>query len=366
MADRIYVASRKGLLEFAEAGGGWEMARVSFVGEPVSAVLPDGRDGMLYAALNLGHFGVKLHRSDDGGETWHELPAPAYPAGIKSGDKDAPSVSLIWTLAAGGADQPGWIWAGTIPGGLFLSRDRGESWSLIESLWNVPERTQWFGGGYDEPGIHTICVDPGDSGRLVVGVSCGGVWLSADAGESWSLGGDGLRNEYLPPDMTETRTLQDVHRLAQCPAAPQVIWCQHHNGIFRTVDGGVTFTEIETARPSAFGFAVAVHPRDPETAWFAPAVKDECRVPVDHRMVVSRTRDGGRSFDVLSEGLPPPPAFDLVYRHCLDIDQNGERIVMGSTTGNLWVGADGGTRWTPISTYLPPITQVVWTPVGRG
>jgi hypothetical protein len=369
MANELYVGTRKGLMEYRQAGGEWRLHRTSFVGEPVSSVLPDARDGTLYAALNLGHFGVKLHRSEDGGATWRELPAPAYPAGMESDSpdgKDGPSVSLIWTLAAGGADQPGWIWAGTIPGGLFLSKDRGESWSLVESLWSVPERTQWFGGGYDEPGIHTVCVDPGDSSRLTVGVSCGGVWLSADAGESWQLGGAGLRNEYLPPDMTETRALQDVHRLAQCPAAPQMLWCQHHNGIFRTEDGGVNFTEIETAQPSAFGFAVAVHPRDPATAWFVPAVKDECRVPVDQKMVVSRTRDGGKTFEQLSNGLPPAPAFDLVYRHCLDIDGVGERLAMGSTTGNLWVGDDGGDRWTPVTSHLPPIAQVVWAPAARG
>ncbi len=369
MSDGVYVASRKGLLEFGRAGGGWRLARASFVGEPVSAVLPDPRDGAHYAALNLGHFGVKLHRSEDRGKTWHELPAPAYAAeaenkgnGDGAGAKEGPSVSLIWTLVAGGGDQPGWLWAGTIPGGLFRSTDRGESWSLVESLWNLPEREQWFGGGYDEPGIHSVCVDPTDSRRLTLGVSCGGVWISEDCGETWQLGGAGLRNEYLPPDMAETRVMQDVHRLAQCPTAPRVIWCQHHNGIFRSDDGGINFVEIETARPSAFGFAVTVHPDDPETAWFVPAVKDECRVPVDQRMVVSRTSDGGATFDVFSEGLPAPPAFDLVYRHCLDIDRKGAQLAMGSTTGNFWVGSDGGTRWTLVSNHLPPISQVAWAP----
>ncbi len=175
MADRIYVASRKGLLEFSEKSDGeWDMTGTSFVGEPVSAVLPDARDGSLYAALNLGHFGIKLHRSEDGGKTWRELPAPAYAATPEREDgdkKEGPSVSLIWTLAAGGADQPGRLWAGTIPGGLFRSDDRGDSWSLVESLWNLPEREQWFGGGYDEPGIHSVCVDPTDSQHLTVGVS---------------------------------------------------------------------------------------------------------------------------------------------------------------------------------------------------
>jgi hypothetical protein len=58
-------------------------------------------------------------------------------------------------------------------------------------------------------------------------------------------------------------------------------------------------------------FAVAAHPRDGEPAWFAPAGKDECRVPVDGKVMVTRTRDGGRSFDVLRQGLPQEQAYDL-------------------------------------------------------
>ena len=358
MAPTLHVATRKGLLTFEPANGGWRLARSAFLGEPVSAVLADGRDGARYAALNLGHFGVKLHRSDDGGANWRELPAPAYPA-APEGAPEAPSVSLIWCLAAGGADQPGTLWAGTLPGGLFRSADRGESWTLNESLWSQPSRPEWFGGGYDHPGVHSVLVDPRDSRRLAVGISCGGVWRSADGGASWQVC-EGLRAAFMPPERAFDPVIQDPHRLAQCRADPDVVLCQHHNGIFRSCDGGARFTEIEAEAPSRFGFAVAAHPEDPATAWFVPAVKDECRVPVDQRLVVLRTRDGGASFEVLSEGLPPPPAFDLVYRHGLEVDASGTRLAMGSTTGNLWLGEDGGARWRPIATHLPPIAQVAW------
>ena len=363
----LYVASRKGLLSYEERGGAWHLAASAFVGEPVSAVLWDPRDSTLYAALNLGHFGVKLHRSEDRGASWRELPAPAYPrqaedsgAGDSSDGDKAPSLTLIWTLETGGLAQPGRLWAGTIPGGLFRSDDRGESWTLVESLWDEPRRRDWFGGGYDEPGIHSICVDPRDSDHLTLGVSCGGIWDSRDGGGSWRLVGEGLRSDYMPPDQAQDPGTQDPHRLAQCRAAPDVVWCQHHNGIFRSGDGGARFTEIESARPSAFGFAVAVHPEAADTAWFVPAVKDECRVPVEQRFVVSRTRDGGASFEVFDAGLPEGPCFDLVYRHGLDITADGARLAMGSTTGNLWVGEQQGERWTALSSTLPPISQVLW------
>ena len=111
-------------------------------------------------------------------------------------------------------------------------------------------------------------------------------------------------------------------------------------------------------KPSVFGFGVAVHPREPDTAWFVPAVKDECRVPVDGKVVAARTRDGGKSFEVLREGLPQEHAYDLVYRHALDIDESGDRLAFGSTTGGLWVTENQGDSWTAISTHLPPIYAV--------
>src|SRR3981189_2329733 len=107
MSDRLMVGTRKGLLTFARNGNGWAIARSDFAGIPVSAVLHDRRngasDGTLYAAPNHGHFGAKLHRSDDAGRSWRGLPAPAFPADAAG----APTLSQIWTLEAGGATQPG-------------------------------------------------------------------------------------------------------------------------------------------------------------------------------------------------------------------------------------------------------------------
>jgi len=79
---------------------------------------------------------------------------------------------------------------------------------------------------------------------------------------------------------------------------------------------------------------------------------------VDGRFVVTRTRDGGKSFDVLREGLPQDHAYDLVFRHALDIDGGGDRLAMGTTTGSLWVSENRGDAWHCISNHLPPIYAV--------
>jgi hypothetical protein len=359
MTTTLYAATRKGLFAFVADGAAWRLKDRHFIGDPVSAVLPDRRDRSLYAALNLGHFGVKLRRSRDGGVSWRECAAPAFaPASAGDTAREGPSVALIWSLECGGRDESGVLWAGTIPGGLFRSCDGGDSWELNTALWDRPERAEWFGGGYDQPGIHSICIDPRDARHLLLGVSCGGVWESRDAGASWQSRAQGMRAAYMPPARAYDPNVQDPHRLVQCTADPQALWVQHHNGIFRSRDGAASWQEITTAQPSSFGFAVAVHPADADTAWFVPAVKDECRVPVDGRLVVTRTRDGGETFEVLGQGLPAPPAFDLVYRHGLDVAPDAEWLAMGSTTGSLWVSADQGESWQCLSTHLPPIYAV--------
>ncbi|MEM7446174.1 MAG: exo-alpha-sialidase [Pseudomonadota bacterium] len=351
----LHVATRKGLF-VVRPGSNQPVGQPSFLGDPVTAVLHDRRDGTLYAALNLGHFGRKLHRSTDGGASWAELPAPAFDK--VEGKEDGPSVSLVWTLEAGGDEQPGRLWAGTIPGALFRSDDHGESWQLVRSLWDLPQRKNWFGGGYDDPGIHSILVDPRDSRRVECGVSCGGVTISEDDGASWRQTGHGFVADYVPPEQASEPSTQDPHRVQACSANPNVQWCQHHSSVYRSTDGGDNWTELTEAKPSRFGFAVAAHPHDPETAWFVPGIKDERRVPVDGKLVVSRTRDGGKSFEILSNGLPTEPSFDLIYRHALDIDDTGECLAMGSTTGNLWISENGGDEWRLVSNFLPPVYQV--------
>jgi hypothetical protein len=136
------------------------------------------------------------------------------------------------------------------------------------------------------------------------------------------------------------------------------LWVQHHNGIFRSDDGSASWREIEGVKPSSFGFAVAVHPRDPDAAWFVPAIKDERRIPVDGKLVVTRTRDGGKSFDVLTKGLPQQHAYDLVYRHALAIDETGDRLAFATTTGGLYVSEDQGDSWREVTHTLPPAHAV--------
>ncbi len=143
MSDRLLVATRKGLFVLrADGEGGWTLSEPYFVGEPVSMVLPDPRDGALYAALNLGHFGVKLHRRRAGMADWEACAVPVYPpqpadetraadganaganASADNASAAAPSppsppwtLQQIWSLETGGPDEPGVLWPARFPVG---------------------------------------------------------------------------------------------------------------------------------------------------------------------------------------------------------------------------------------------------------
>ena len=353
MQDRAWVATRKGLFEMRRSDGRWRVARTSFVGEPVSTLLPPGPSGRMLAALNLGHFGVKMHASDDAGATWQEVSTPAFPPQPDGAEGPAWKLVQVWSLETQGDT----MLAGTHPGGLFRSRDGGASWQLDEILWNRPERLGWFGGGYDAPGIHSILPHPTD-GSLLLGISCGGAWVTDGAGGAWRQTAHGMRAGYMPPEQAAEPNIQDPHSITRCAGAPEALWCQHHSGIFRSTNGGAHWSEITDVPLSNFGFAVAAHPRDPETAWFVPAVKDERRVPIDGALAVNRTRDGGRTFETLRAGLPQADCWDLVYRHSLAVDESGTALMMASTTGGVWASDDAGDHWSQVPVRLPPVYAV--------
>src|SRR4051794_17081547 len=193
MPQSILVSTRKGLFVAEPHGNGYRVTRGSFIGDNVTNATVDPRaGGAWYAALDHGHFGVKLHRSEDRGVTWTEIATPAFPpkpeglVEMTMWGKDRKwSTQLVWSMAPA-LDREGALWAGTAPAALFRSDDRGATWRLNEALWFHPDRPKWNGVVKEEAGIHSICVDPRDPKTVVVAVSTGGIWRTKDGGATWT------------------------------------------------------------------------------------------------------------------------------------------------------------------------------------
>ncbi len=225
-----------------------------------------------------------------------------------------------------------------------------------------PTRIEWFGGGYDHPGIHSIDVDPRQPGNVLVGISCGGAWRTTDGGAAWRS----PRRACAPatcrlrwPTIRPSRT-----RIASaaCREEPDVVWCQHHNGIFRSTDRGRRGARSPRPARRPSGFAVAAHPTDPEMAWFMPATSDEVRIPVDGQH--GRHPHPGRRAELRRARQRASRRVNRATSCTatrLDIDDTGERLLFGSTTGGLWTTEDGGDSFRELSAGLPPVNCVAYT-----
>lgn len=364
MSSTLIVGTKKGLVVLDAGAKGWRCRPIAHAGIHVSYAFHDRRDGTTWAALDHGHWGAKLSRSKDGGKSWEEVAAPKYPAdaSLTMCTKKKPALRYMYVLAPGRPQEPGRLYVGTVPGGLFASDDRGATFTLDGSLWNHAKRDQWNQAGkdFDEPGVHSIVVDPRDPAHVYVAVSSAGVLETRDAGRSWQARNVGLVNSFLPDPNAEVG--HDPHFLEMCQSEPDVLWQQNHCGVYRSTDAGKTWTDIgvkDRAAPSGvvhFGFAVAADPRNPERAWLVPATSDDKRYAPDGALCAARTEDGGKSWQVLRKGLPQESAYDLVYRHGLALD--GDRLVFGTTTGHLYASEDRGDSWTAIAGNLPPINSV--------
>lgn len=391
MASMILLGTRKGTVIVDRGASGWRARPILHAGIPVCHASRDPRDGTLWASLDHGHWGTKLSRSRDGGHSWQDLSSLKYPPGARyivkylptpDFDPAAPAaqpeykdaaVYKIWTLAFGHAGQPGRMYAGTIPGGLFVSDDGGDSWELNRPLWNHASRggdlfagdatseNRWFGTpasvdyGVFEPGIHSVIVDPRDPGHLHVGVSSAGVLESPDGGLSWQGRNRGMLNDYLPDPRAEWG--HDPHFVAACAAQPDRMWQQNHCGVFYSEDGAGSWSRV--SKPEAgvhFGFPVAVDARDGRRAWVVPAQADSQRMAIGGGLCVARTDDGGQSWSVLRKGLPQEHAYDIVLRHGLDAQ--GDRVCFGSTTGNVYLSEDCGESWNCLGSHFPPVYSV--------
>jgi hypothetical protein len=356
MNSTLLIGTRKGFVAYRLANNHWEVENLSFEGMPVSIAYADARTSTWWAALDHGHWGVKLHRSIDRGKNWDEVDAPAYLEGEEIKDGIKASTRYIWSIANGGKSFPSRLWIGTDPGGLFISGDAGNHFELVKSLWHHPSRKQhWMGGGRDQPGIHSIVVDPRDEDHVYIGISCAGVFETPDSGKTWIVRNKGLRADFLPDPSSDIG--HDPHILVAAPSDPDTLWQQNHCGIFRSTDGAMTWQDVSQAEgPARFGFALAVAGDNPDQAWVCPANSDTTRTAIKGSLCICRTDDGGKSWKNLRNGLPQKNCFDIVYRHALA--SYGDALAFGTTTGNLFFSPDRGESWQTLNNYLPMVYSV--------
>ncbi|HEX4441130.1 MAG TPA: exo-alpha-sialidase [Thermoanaerobaculia bacterium] len=359
----LLVGTMKGLFLFGSSAArrSWRRTGPFFPGTAVYAAVLDTRGGRrrIWAAPTSWHWGAELAYTDDLGRKWTQPETPL----VRFPESSGGTLKNIWQIAPGRADEPDTIYCGVEPSALFSSRDGGASWSLNEGLWNHPHREKW-NPGFGGLCLHTVLLDPSMPGRITVASSTGGVYRSDDGGATWRARNQGVRAEFMPDPYPEFG--QCVHKIAHHPSVPGRLYLQNHWGLYRSDDGGDTWKDVANGVPSDFGFCMATHPTDPDTAYIVPLHADMFRCTPEGKLRVYRTRDGGRSWKPTTRGLPQKDAWETVVRDAMGVDSlDPAGVYFGTRTGRLYGSRDDGGSFALIADGLPPIVCVRAAVLGR-
>ncbi|MBD8868957.1 beta propeller repeat protein [Nocardioides donggukensis] len=335
----------------------WEWTGPHFSMEEVYSCMIDTRGDRprLLAGASSTWVGPQVRRSDDLAATWQETPngAVRFPE-----DTDA-AVERVWQLAPG--TTPEVVYAGTEPGAIFRSEDRGETFTLERALWDHPQRAEW-GAGFGGQAFHTILPHPSDPASVTAAISTGGVYQTQDGGGSWEPRNQGIRADFMPEDQRYPAFGQCVHKVARHPDRPERLFAQNHGGVYRSDDHGATWRSIADGLPSDFGFPIVVHPHDPDTVFVFPLAGADGRFPPDARARVWRSQDAGESWTALGgdDGTGLPDHFFVgVMRDamCTD-DHEPAGLYLGARNGSVWASPDTGTTWREVIRDLPDVMTV--------
>lgn len=358
----LLVGTMKGAFLFhADAARrAWRMSGPHFRGEAVYSIAFDQRGGRrrVLAGGQSMHWGSVVRTSDDFGATWS---APDR-QNVRFPEDSGLALANIWQIRPGRSSEPDVVYAGVEPAALFRSEDGGDTWSAVRGLLEHEHRPRWEPGGGGLC-LHTIVLDPADERRMAIAISTGGVYRTDDGGNTWRARNQGVRAVFLPDPQPEFG--QCVHKVVNHPARPERLYLQNHWGLYRSDDWGDSWTDIANGVPSDFGFAMEVHPSEPDTVYIIPLDSDQFRVVPEAKLRVYRTRDAGASWHPLAEGLPQENAYECVLRDGLATDGGDPAgLYFGTRGGKLFGSADGGDHWMSISDALPPITCVKAAVIG--
>jgi photosystem II stability/assembly factor-like uncharacterized protein len=346
----LLVGTRKGLFTLTgdEARRDWRLAGPFCEAWPIYHTIFDASKGTIYAAAASDWHGVTVWRSDDLGASWTQSgEGLSYGEGGPRLTK-ASSLSLVDGSLFAGVDAPG----------LFESRDGGATWTHFSSLEDQPARAAWMRPDASPPGnlgLIGVLAHPDDPAQLIANVQGYGLFASDDGGSSWRPRNNGLRADWPLEDPAWGYC---VHKLVASPADPQRLFAQTHCGVFRSSDRGASWVEISEGLPSDFGFPVAAHPHDRESAYVIPVDPGHGRCTTG-KLVVWRTRDAGESWQPLTQGLPQEGAYLGVLREGMSVDTLDESgVYFGTSTGQLFASVDEGESWSELASHLPGIASV--------
>jgi photosystem II stability/assembly factor-like uncharacterized protein len=264
---------------------------------------------------------------------------------------------------SGVPSQPNVFYIGFDNGGVWRSTDYGSTWQPIFD---------------DQPtgSIGAIAVAPSDPNIIYVGSGAGiirpdlavgdGIYKSTDAGRTWTH--LGLRDTQMIA-MIDVDP-RDPNRLFVAvlghPYGPN-----EERGIFRSTDGGRTFTKVLFKDEYTSGNDVRIDPSDPNTVYATLWQQQQSFIEGQGfggaGNGIYKSTDGGSTWKQLTEGLPSiiqaniavSPSNPRRLYATVAGTQNGGRGP-ATTTGivGFYTSADGGDHWSLVVNAAPGGTNV--------
>ncbi len=259
-----------------------------------------------------------VRASDDGGATW----APAGLAGEEV------------TAVAASPSEPGVMWAGTEPSGVYRSADGGASWSRADGLLDLPSSPEWsFPPKPETHHVRWIACHPEEAGRLWVAIEAGALVTTADGGATWQ---DRVPNGPY-----------DTHEIAIHPDRPDTLRISAGDGYYESHDGGATWRSPDEGLEVGYLRSVAVDPGDPDAVLVSAASRAHSAYQAGRSDGRIYRREGDGPWRRVTAGWPDPP--ETIAPLLLAGSEPGE--LLAADERGVHRSTDGGRSWEAIARF---------------
>ncbi len=241
---------------------------------------------------------------------------------------------------------PGTYYAGAASGGVWKSTDAGATWAPISD-------------GMTAAAIGALAVTP--TNPDIVWAGTGEAWAIRDA----DMMGDGI---YKSTDAGATWTnvgLRETGRIGRIivhPSNPDIVYAcalgratgpQQERGVFKTTDGGQTWTRMLFGDPDTGCSGLTMDPRNPEVLFagmWEVVMHTWAMFSGGPGSAIYMTRDGGRRWrKVTHSGLPKSPVGKIDVQIAPTNPQHVYALIQTADQGSLWRSDDGGNAWRVVS-----------------
>lgn len=329
-SNELLVATTDGVICLTRPApkAAWQVSRRSLEGKHVSTLMVEPTRGAVFA----GTHGDGIYASQDQGRTWQRKDR-----GVKS-----PDIYSMNLVQAGSQLR---LYAGTEPAQLFVSTDLGENWTEIPSVRSVPSVDKWTFPAPPHVGhVKHINFDPRTPETIYVSIEVGGALKSLDGGKTWR---------------ELTGVYEDVHRIVIPPQHPEHLYVTGGDGIYYSANGGDSWQHLtDRSARIAYPDGFIPHPKIDGLMFTSGAISSpgtwRNTKTADAR--VARSRDGGKSWEILSRGLPEHIRGNI-EAITMDVSPQGFSLFAGTTDGFVFCSEDQGDSWSTIARGLPAVSK---------